>query len=244
MGNARPGTSGRRARYLTAAIVFIALAALAYGLAPDIRRVLVVRAETATREAPLVVDPAYEAPFLAALPEHATLGPNGIRFLALPSLSHTSYGLFLKAENDGGASGEFIVFRHSATAPTQLIHHPIRIPEMPYRDFLKAIDDSADGYWGSAQMCLDGTGILFERIRGSRVTSGNGNYCTAHYERISMIVLNFVRQNVASPDLPRESSWWLPPVQAPRPAPALRRTRDPSAAPSALQASAPTGSRS
>jgi len=58
----------------------------------------------------------------------------------------------------------------------------------------------------SARRRAHGVAVIFEQVRGRRVTSGIGN-CSPHYEKVKPLVLNAIRRFAPGSDFPTEDDW-------------------------------------
>lgn len=143
---------------------------------------------------------------LAALPPLDGLNGDGLRFVALPSFGMNNYALavFLP-RNAQQAVGVLIVTSNGVKGATTY-QRQFRMPASAYRTFVTDVDRRTDGWPGDADMCLDGTPAAFERVRGSRVTSGIGN-CSPHYKALKAVVLRAVRHFAPDEDLPAGDDW-------------------------------------
>jgi hypothetical protein len=143
---------------------------------------------------------------LATLPPLKTLHGDGLRFVAMPSFGTSDYALAVSLPSGAAyATGVLIVIdktNESRTAATR----QFRIPSAAYQRMVADLDRLTDGWPGDDNQCLDGSPAAFERVRGTRVTSGIGN-CSQHYDRVKLLVLNAIRRFAPGPDLPTEDDW-------------------------------------
>lgn len=137
----------------------------------------------------------------------ADLHGDGFRFVAMPSFGTTEYGvvLSLPLPDADHATGVLTTFAKSGKGLVQ--HRTFNIPADEYRKLTSQIDNLTDGWPGNGDdLCLDGTPAAFERVRGTRITSGVGN-CSKHYEQLKALVLAPVRRFAPGNDLPTENDW-------------------------------------
>jgi len=170
--------------------------------------------ETRTREGALTGGSEIRGNALALLkplPPLTGPGANGLRFVAMPQLSYFDYALSL-AGTGGNAEGILIVTdrRREGTAAKSTTQH-FTMPRAAYAALLTEFDHRADGFAGidTGGACLDGNVIAFERIRGSRITSGIGNgSCFAHYGDIGNIVKAALLRAVTPSGPPVGRNWY------------------------------------
>lgn len=132
----------------------------------------------------------------------------GLRFVALPSLSTTEYGvvIYLRESADAEAAGVLTTF--SSQQPEKLLHRAFKMPADDYRRLMSRVDMLTDGWPGSAEGWgwLDGSAIGFERVRGKRITSGIGSN-SDHYRKLGDVMLAAIRRFAPGDDLPNEENW-------------------------------------
>lgn len=202
--------------YVCTALVLAELAAFLYFAIPatiEHRRYIARQMEeTRTREGALTGGDEIHADALALLkplPPLNSLGANGLRFVAMPQLSRFHYALSL-AGSGGDAEGILIVTDRGRDGPTSTIQH-FAMPRAAYAALMADFDGRADGFTGidTDGACLDGTEIAFERIRGSRVTSGLGNgACFAHYRALGDLVKAALLQAITPSGPPVGENWY------------------------------------
>lgn len=168
--------------------------------------------ETRTREGALTGGDVIRASALAQLkplPPLRGLGTNGLRFVAMPQLSRFWYALSL-ASSGGDAEGILIVTERGVegAAPALTTQH-FTMPRAAYAALLADFDGRADGFAGTDGACMDGSEIAFERVRGTRITSGIGNAgCIAHYRALGDIVRTALLRAVTPSGPPVGKNWY------------------------------------
>ncbi len=146
---------------------------------------------------------------LAPLPSLASLESDGLRFAAMPGLGWYWYALSLGGKGDE-VQGTLIITQR-ASKNNQDFASPttkhFTMPRAEYAHFMANIDMLTHAYRGDRGVCLDGIGVAFERARGARVISGEGNGgCSDYYRAIQTAVLPVVRQ-AAGADWQISSDW-------------------------------------
>ncbi|MEH3106499.1 MAG: hypothetical protein PGN09_04200 [Sphingomonas fennica] len=144
--------------------------------------------------------------FLVKLPPIQDLHGDGLRFIAMPSFGTSEYALAVSLRSKAsGAAGTLVVLDKTNDVP-RYSHRRFSMPTATYRALVADIDRLTDSWPGDADDCWDGSPVAFERVRGTRVTSGLGN-CSPHYGQLKLRVLNVVRRSAPGPDLPTENDW-------------------------------------
>jgi hypothetical protein len=185
--------------YVATVIILLELVLISYSAIGEWWRWRGIRAElieqTRTHESPL---PAVEhdnvAKLLRPLPALNALNGNGLRFAAMPYFGGVIHALTLShAEGPGPAEG-FIAVTTLQEGKNMVHIQRFTVPQADYSHFTTQFDRLTDGWSGAGDgVCLDGTEIAFERVRGTRTTSGRGN-CEAHYNEVRLLVQRLVRR--------------------------------------------------
>ena len=147
--------------------------------------------------------------YFSQLPDFKDLNGDGFRFVANPTFSLTQYGLALsKPTSDYDKNGILYIYVNTAkNQPTAKVHH-FHVDSARYENFSKELDNILDRRSEKPSNCLDGTTFAFERLPGTRVTSGaNIGTCSEYYDMIAKLVLDNVRQWSAIKELPPSESW-------------------------------------
>lgn len=147
---------------------------------------------------------------LRQLPPLTALGTDGFRALFAASFADTDFAVIMRRTPAGG-EGMMIIFplendnscTGSATRPPQRI--ALKIPLDRY-DRLTAQLDGLERSWpGTSDLTADGTGVVFERVRGGAVTSGSGNE-TDFYGKLGELIFDALRPT--TPELARFNNQW------------------------------------
>jgi hypothetical protein len=205
-----------RIGYVTTALIVVQLLAIGYfgtrGWIEDREMRAAKIADTRTHEGPLQpTDDRWvrgsAIHLLGKLPPLGALNGDGIRFVAMPSFnsSHFAVAITLPDPTADEAQGVLSTFaQHDKYAP--LGERQFRMPATAYRSLAARLDDLTDGWPGHSVVCLDGTPVAFERVRGSRITSGSGN-CHSHYDQVSELMLDHLLRFAPGEELPT-GGWW------------------------------------
>lgn len=133
-----------------------------------------------THERPLLVD--INDPILVEA--HARMaglklsaGSDDLRFAVMPSFGKRWFAMAITERNGRGA-GEVIV---TNPAGELLRHETFDVPKSDLDLFLRQWDEITDDYSGEGRLLTDGNPLAFERRRGLRITSGEGN-SPCHYD--------------------------------------------------------------
>ncbi len=159
-----------------------------------------------TQQGPLPVD--HSTPYVSprerikVLPKLDQLGGDGFRFVAEAFKSQRIYALAVsKPEGVASAQGVLVVLdREKARGQS----YQFEISSGEYDRLMKRLDRTIDWWIGEGINCLDGTSVAFERVRGTRVVSGEGNAgCSEHYGDISAIAFELAKpaRSLANPPL-------------------------------------------
>lgn len=144
--------------------------------------------------------------FLDVLPSLDSMGPNALRFVAIPSFGTSEYAFAAYLPGDADNALAVLIVR-SKMYPNRKHERHFTMPAHDYGGLVVDIDNLTDDWVSTdSDLCLDGTPVAFERIRGERITSGDGN-CSNHYRHLSLIVLEALRRFAPGDDLPTESDW-------------------------------------
>ncbi len=198
--------------YFTTVAALIIGAFAAYFIATDgveiYERNEKIREATRTHEGPFAANDddvigQHVILMLAELPAINTMEGNGLRFVALPSFGNSQYAVAMwRKQNIGPASALLVAVNEDTNAITR---YPFLVPAGDYIQLVEQIDALNDKWDGTDLIYLDGVTIVFERIRGKRVTSGVGN--VGHYSQIGWLVLRTVMRFAPDGPLPSENDW-------------------------------------
>jgi hypothetical protein len=182
-----------RAGYVCTAIVALQLVAISFYVGRDWLRYMRIeeeqRKDTATRPGPIG---AY-GPLADRTPGLSSLDPDSARIFAEPALEDVAYGLSVSAR-DRQSNAAAVLVRWRRAPSHEFDRTEFVIPAEAYGAAMAELDARADGFQGDGSLCLDGTGISFERRRGNSVVSGAGNACSDHYQAISDIFLRLAQR--------------------------------------------------
>jgi hypothetical protein len=128
---------------------------------------------------------------------------NSLQFVISPSLGNRRYAVSL-SEANSRALGEAIITLRDGHL---IAHRSFAMPFADLHDFLDRWDAVSDGYSGEGRAWTDGNHLTFERIRGRRVTSGDGN-SPCHYD----VLGDWAAQRLSAyvPELADLRAPWLP----------------------------------
>ena len=149
----------------------------------------------------------------ALLPAAASLGPDGLRFVARPELDRRSYAVALRnVPGRSAAEGVLIVREELPERKPTISSYKLRLPAEDYGRLVRGIDRRLDGFAGLTEGGLgtDGTSLAFQRVRGARISEGGANM-EEPYRSLGEDVLLALRP--AHPDLPLPPSgrdWYRP----------------------------------
>jgi len=136
-----------------------------------------------THERPLQVDPndpVLESAHHLLSKLQPTLHDNSLQFVVMPSFGQRWFAVSI-AEVNGEGVGEVIVETRN---PEDTKHRRFTMPKAELLRFLARWDALTDGYAGEGRGLTDGNPLAFERQRGDRITSGEGN-SPCHYDVLS-----------------------------------------------------------
>jgi hypothetical protein len=141
------------------------------------------------------------------LPALDALHGDGLRFVAMPSFNQAHFAVVIYMPSPGAKDAEGLVSRFDQQnnyAP--LGQRQFHMTASAYRSLVAKLDRLTDDWSGSPDLCLDGTPIAFERVRGRRITSGVGA-CGQRYADLALLVSNYLQQFAPSADLPTRGDW-------------------------------------
>lgn len=142
---------------------------------------------------------------LDALPPLSTLKPDGLRFVAMPSFGDTYFALSLRKTLTGGEGEMLMIELQGDSDKPEVV--PISLPAERFTKLLAELDAASASWQGEAGWWTDGTGVLFERVRGAEITSGMGN-SPNFYGKLGEIIFNSLRPS--TPQLARFGTDWHP----------------------------------
>lgn len=130
---------------------------------------------------------------------------DGLRF-AIEEWPDWKYLISIDVLDDGSAKGAIRALPYDEAGPAY--ERTFQLGKSETLLFLSAFDREIDGYWGSTNDCLDGTGFQFERWKDGAVTSGQGNAaCQRHYAVLMSLVAETLVVNLK--DVPFDWHSWL-----------------------------------
>lgn len=206
-----------RIGYVTTAIVALELlgvAAMAIRFGPEVKeRRAFALAQTRTHAGPLKPDEVRFRPdqidVLSTLPRMDA--PNGLRFAAMPSLRDPWFAYSLSVPSHGDrAEGTLNILPRQLEdeGPGAIRTIKFTMPLASARALLSKVSGLTKDWAGEESRCLDGTRVAFEFVADGIVTSGVGNSaCSEHYGRISLLVLNSVKNIIPKEVRPAGKSW-------------------------------------
>ncbi|MDF7775772.1 hypothetical protein P1X14_10985 [Sphingomonas sp. AOB5] len=169
---------------------------------------------TRTRDGPIHADGHVNrlaVRLLSGLPALKSLGDDGFRFVAMPSFNYTNYAVALYLPRNGEQATGVLILYDVRADPAETKRRAFIMPKADYARLMAAIDTLTDGWAGAIDLCTDGTPLGFERVRGSRITSGIGN-CSDHYDQLGSLVFEALRKIVPE-DMPDSENWhWREPA--------------------------------
>lgn len=151
------------------------------------------------------------------LPSPNARSSDTFRFAAMRSLDRTWYAYSVEIPNiRGDAVGILLIF-YRKYGPDGQWHVersdiPFHMPRSQVEEALSEIDRIVSGWPGeSGRLCIDGTGVAFERIQRGRAISGIGSAtCSNHYGRLSLRALAVVEHVLPASLRPKDLSWSIP----------------------------------
>lgn len=210
-GSQRPNWL-HRIGYVCTAIVAVQLVVIAAELVTALFEQSIrdakFREETRTHSRPL----GATGPITLHLPKPKQLGADGARMFAEPSFYDAEYAVAIWGKDSNGGPKGVLVIRHrdaDGVPLNRFSKSEFRIPRADYVAATARIDELADGYDGTAQICLDGTAFSFELKRAGKVMSGGGNTCFDHYHKVSAVFLDLA-QRFGPPAVRDLDPNWMP----------------------------------
>lgn len=190
-----------RVGYLTTLIVLFEIAGavwLAFGAWQHSQQVAAqTRESTRTRVGPFVqssdpFDPVADNTLflLAKLPPLKSLSRDSYRFVAMPSFGQRWFAVSLSNQR-GLVSGVLVIAERNEDGEigTKVVRRPFAMPPSAYAAMMGKVDRLSDGWSGETELWEDGTSVAFERLRGSDISSGEGNSPTL-YGQLAMLIRN------------------------------------------------------
>jgi hypothetical protein len=203
-----------RIGYVTTALILAQMLVVGFLLSREWLRKRDMRAalveESRTHETPLLPSSErYERrnaiEVLKTLPPLTSLNSDGVRFAAMPSFGTYYYAIAISLPPTR-LNAEGILKAFDLRSSRLVSQREFAVPREAYKSLVHAMDTMTDDWPGDTDLCVDGSPMPFERVRGRRVTSGVGN-CSEHYARLELLVLTYVRRFAPGPDLPTENDW-------------------------------------
>jgi hypothetical protein len=142
---------------------------------------------------------------LNKLPSLPSLAPDGFRIIATPSFGDTNFAISLRHTPLGGEGIMLMAPSNSDSRPVQTVR--LKLTPAVYNELTVRLDTLASSWKGESSWWTDGTGIVFERVKGKSATSGFGN-SPRFYGEVGALVFNAVRPT--TPQLVRFDSSWHP----------------------------------
>lgn len=197
--------------YVTSCVVIIQLLFLGYFGVAEWKRREDRRQETRMQQGPAedrlnhVYAAETEIALLNKLPPLPSLAPDGLRFIATPSLGDTDFAISLRHTSLGGEGVMLMTPANTNSGSAQSVQ--LKLSPAAYSELTAHLDALATSWKGESGWWTDGTGIVFERIRDGSVTSGFGN-SPRFYGEIGALVFDAVRPTTSQ--LARFDSTWHP----------------------------------
>lgn len=146
-----------------------------------------------------------EIALLNKLPSLSSLTPDGFRIITTPSFGDTNFAISFRYTSLGGEGVMLMTPVNTNTGSTQSVR--LKLSPAAYRELTARVDALTSSWNGEDASWTDGTGIVFERIKGKSVKSGFGN-SPRFYGEIGALVFNAIRPT--TPQLARFDSSWHP----------------------------------
>ncbi len=181
-----------------------------------------VRYENTTQNKPFSVDDvgsasysfqAFKALERQGLPTLASLGDDGMRVILSAYMNPYSYALAVRGKGDP-VSGTLVLYKQGTPAPPAIIKH-FTMARAEYKNLMEKIDLLAAPYLGDGVIWMCGSGITFERRRGTETISGRGDASNNAYYRPIANALYPLFRKVAAPDLEIYTNWASEPDRRP-----------------------------
>jgi hypothetical protein len=171
---------------------------------------------TRTHEGPLRSDTVRYRPdeidLIETLPPLSSLGGDGLRFVAMPSLRGPSYAYALTVPAVGaratGVINIFPRFLEQGVSSASAVSIKFTMPKASAKKLLAKVDASTRDWAGEDAPCLDGTSVAFELVTNAGISSGAGNAaCSEHYGALSLLALKPVQSIIPAAMRPGGRSW-------------------------------------
>lgn len=166
--------------------------------------------DSRTQTGPLPVEHSryYTSPseYVSLLPGLHQLGGDGFRFVANPFRGTRDYALAVwRPKGSRNAKGVLIVFDRE-TGKGQ--PHDFNVSAIEFDRAMQQFDRTIAWWIGEGTMCLDGTSTAFERVRGRRIVSGQGNAaCSDHYGALSAVAVELAKPAKMLTNPPQDFRW-------------------------------------
>lgn len=142
---------------------------------------------------------------LNVLPPPSTLVPEGLRFVAIPSFGDTSFALSLRRTPAGGDGEMYMIPLQDQDDEPKPVQ--IHLSMEKFTKLLADLDAISASWHGEVGWWTDGTDVVFERVRGTEITSGMGN-SPNFYGKVGEIIFNALQPS--TPQLARFETDWHP----------------------------------
>lgn len=165
-----------------------------------------LRKETMTVEMPFqAMDSSIRTEALGLLnqlPNLSDLGGDGVRIAVMPALLLNRYTIAVWMPSQDAPHALGVSYHIIDDGKVRWIEEfRFKMSVDAYRALVSGMDARTDGWLGEADLCLDGTELAFERVRGSLVTSGLA-HCGTHAAGLQRFVLDGLRQYAPAGSLP------------------------------------------
>jgi hypothetical protein len=111
---------------------------------------------------------------------------NGFR-LAVDEWPSWKYFISIELRKDGKGRGA--IFAQPYDGSGERYERNFELSQGEASMFLETFDHEIDGFWGTSNVCTDGTSFQFERWMKTGLSSGSGNAaCQKHYAELMSIV--------------------------------------------------------
>lgn len=184
-----------RIGYVTTAIIAAELLLMAgFGAASAYEQAMSDRADRAARrtyERPLA-SPRIQGRF-AALARENPAGPDSLKVYTSGPFCCFAIMILSAGQNGAPAHGVEADYADDGTPMHGVTH--FEMPAAAYAAAMRRFDQLTDGRPGDTDIGADGAHVAFERVRGARVTSGEGSTAsrTPHYSDIMKITSDIHR---------------------------------------------------
>ncbi|AYJ87584.1 hypothetical protein D3Y57_18750 [Sphingomonas paeninsulae] len=197
--------------YFSTAVVGLQMLFVGYFGLAELKRRDALRETTLMQQGPALnrlKNPYYdrsEIDLLNQLPPISALAPDGFRLVVMPSFGDTNFAISLHRTPEG-AEG-LMVIKPISGKDVSLQSVRITLSSSSYMKLISKLDTLASSWKGAIYGAMDGTGIVFERVKGGSVTSGVGNN-PPFYGEVGAVVFDAIRPN--TPQLARFNRTWHP----------------------------------